>query len=112
MTLEENLRRIEVLCDAASPGPWRQENDHGEPIVMSDAREPGNIAWAGFIAATTYDNQSLTTRSTQEADAALIAAARTDLPALVEMVRALCAQFWPTDADSLFELPWPEAKKK
>jgi hypothetical protein len=68
---EQELQAIEALAAAATPGPWTVvDEDYLKPTIIG-----GDNVGDGYVI--------------RSADAAFIAAARTDVPALVAEVRRL-----------------------
>lgn len=88
MVTDEELNEWEALAAAATPGPWvatRATTYDGGKAVVSEmfVRRPGGDV---AIASDIIDPD---TTAVSEANAAVIAAARTALPALVAEVRRL-----------------------
>lgn len=83
MTNEE-LNAIAARADAATPGPWRCEREITEEVgpwqIRTDVPELDDPMLPLALAGTCDDDTG---------DAVFIAAARTDVPALVEEVRKL-----------------------
>jgi hypothetical protein len=75
VTDDEDLKAIEARAQAATPGPWRNEN----PAVRTGPED------CQTLVAFAYDLRQ------QGQNAAFIAAARTDVPKLVAEVRRLRA---------------------
>ena len=76
---EEELTAIEARAAAATVGPWRHDTDGG----AIGAVEAGGMALAQVQQRVPRDN------ARRDLDAAFIAAARADVPALVAEVRRL-----------------------
>jgi hypothetical protein len=74
---EDDLSRIEALCNAASPGPWRSFIE-GRDHTSGD----------GFIQTS---NNDLYLIGATTADQDFIASARQDVPLLIDEVRRLQA---------------------
>jgi hypothetical protein len=83
---ETRLREIEERAGRATPGPWSvQPSDDGREMhVVAD--DPGNPDWPWFLATLTGHTPG------EEHDGPFIAHARSDVPALVEAVRARDAE--------------------
>jgi predicted RNase H-like nuclease (RuvC/YqgF family) len=79
-TGEQWLAAIEARANAATPGPW--STDSWE-IYQGAEYVPGISDWIGETC------RGATTMEQDRADAAFVAAARTDVPALVAEVREL-----------------------
>lgn len=81
-TLVERLEEIEKRTNAATPGPWRDEG-RGMKMQVVFAGESSGVAprAAPAMIMDGTDNE-------RNANAAFIAAARTDVPWLIEQVRA------------------------
>lgn len=87
MLTEEQLLEIEARCKAATPGPWEYDGMHNEIqcpqsedsywLIVSESR-------------SAPDQAQKQTNSFFDANYAFIAAARSDVPALVAEVRRLC----------------------
>lgn len=73
----EELAAIEQRASAATPGPWATYRDETWMVVYIDANN-------GVVVAPEGDNLILSV-----ADAEFIAAARTDIPALISEIRRL-----------------------
>jgi hypothetical protein len=82
---DDELNAIEARANAATPGPWTQ----GE-IAAGDLPYAGGC-FAVEVFGATADPYAVLAECQHEADAAFIAAARTDIPALVAEVRRLRA---------------------
>jgi hypothetical protein len=80
---EDDLRTIEARAEAATPGPWRQGD-----IAAGDLPVAGGC-FSVEIYGATDDPYAVLAECEHEADASFIAAARTDIPALVAEVRRL-----------------------
>lgn len=81
MTDELNLDAIEARANAATPGPWEPYfTVHGHPHVV----RAGQSIW-GVIVSISPDDYG-------RADCEFLAAARSDVPALVAEVRRLRAE--------------------
>jgi hypothetical protein len=68
-----DVERLLELCEAATPGPWRQD-----PNDTSYVRHPNGWQTIGSV-------------NLNHHDAAFIAAARTAIPALLHIAEAACA---------------------
>jgi hypothetical protein len=82
---DEEIAAILARAEAATPGPWEAD---GVPYNISDpviVALPGDV----YIAQTVYDMQSGTIKHNVDEDTLFIAAARSDVPALVAEVRRL-----------------------
>lgn len=88
MTLSpQSLADLRTLCEKATPGPWTNistasHDKTPQPRVYRAIPQPG---WAQKLVATTAGAPSATLDE-ELADAALIAAARSALPALLDLV--------------------------
>ncbi|HSN19768.1 MAG TPA: hypothetical protein VLS49_03775 [Usitatibacter sp.] len=86
-----NLDAIEARANAATPGPWRIERDELDESFSDEEQEQAFPRSIGPIA--TWDHVLLGVKGEEvrqiEADAAFVAAAREDVPALVAEVRRL-----------------------
>jgi hypothetical protein len=82
MTQPLDLDTIEARTNAATPGPWCTD---AWEIYQGTEYQPGLSAWIGETCRGT------STPEQDRADAAFIAAARTDIPALLDQVRRLTA---------------------
>lgn len=82
MGLREDIDRMTREDAAATPGPW--DEDGIERMLRLHDQPPGNGAF--------------------------IASARTDRPALVELVRIMIAR--DGEADHILDAMWAEAKRK
>jgi hypothetical protein len=80
LTGEEWLAAIEARTNAATPGPWCTDSWE---IYQGTEYTPGISEWIGETC------RGKTTLEQDRADAAFVAAARTDVPALVDEVREL-----------------------
>lgn len=78
-----DLDSIEARANAATPGPWCTDSWE---IYQGTEYEPGISEWIGETC------RGMTTPAQDRADAAFIAAARTDVPALVAEIRRLRAE--------------------
>lgn len=93
---EAELAALEALHAQATPGEWRvcdppvPESDNGEHIAI-ETLAPKDDRWLSrlVVGVMYYDGPVSAVR---EADAALIAAAKNALPALIATVRALRAE--------------------
>jgi hypothetical protein len=74
MTTTDQLADIEARADAATDGPWN--------IAVSEDRK-----WALVLADAGTADERIVVRSISDDDAEFIAHARTDIPALLAMVR-------------------------
>ena len=78
-----NLAHIEARTNAATEGPWCTD---AWEIYQGTEYQPGLSMWIGETCRGT------STPEQDQADAAFVAAARTDVPALIAEVRRLQAQ--------------------
>ena len=78
-----NLAHIETRANAATEGPWCTD---AWEIYQGTEYQPGLSMWIGETCRGT------STPEQDQADAAFVAAARTDVPALIAEVRRLQAQ--------------------
>ena len=115
MITEQQLNEWEELAKAATPGPWEAElaTERGSWIRQSDTSNLSAMSWGN-------------TDQEGAANAIFIAASRTAVPALVEMVRELKAEnerlrkviggsqwHWPADdtsSDVCADGPWEIAE--
>ena len=74
------LAELRVLCEGATPGVW-VTSDGIEVYAVTDSPQAEPVVWMG----TTDGNDA---GCVEPADAAFIAAARTWLPALIEVAEA------------------------
>lgn len=81
----ETLQAIRARCEAATPGPWIASEV--EPRGLSSVTAVGDN-WGVF---TKIGERKPRQYATPEADAAFIAHARTDIPALLDEVARLRA---------------------
>ena len=88
---EEELKVIEERVNAATPGPWTVTFRDRYFVIESPSRieYPGNFV-INFITIR-RTSSLLFTEQEVAGNAALVAAARTDIPALIAEVRALRA---------------------
>lgn len=101
MTLLDDLAAIEKRIAEASPGPWP---NHGHDTLLIE-QPSGNGILTGYE------------HSIEESDCEFIAHARTDLPALVEMVRLLSdlnthEYLGAADHEQQLERLWAEANTR
>ncbi len=85
---ESELSAIAARADAATPEPWRVATGFPTTVLsqyLSDNEADGTVAYESVAECPTWG------LSNSEADAAFIAAARSDVPALVAEVRRLRA---------------------
>lgn len=75
---EQELQEIEERVKAATPGPWDLEIDGRDAVLFVQMERPPNSNWKYVAQATSADYKFL-------------AHARSDVPALVQMVRHLQA---------------------
>lgn len=102
-----NLADIEARANAATEGPWCTD---AWEIYQGTEYQPGLSMWIGETCRGT------STPEQDQADAAFVAAARTDVPALLAEVRRLQAELAAVTAlcdeqdmaARMFELPQPE----
>lgn len=78
-----NLAHIEARANAATEGPWCTD---AWEIYQGTEYQPGISMWIGETCRGT------STPEQDQADAAFVAAARTDVPALLDYVRRLQAE--------------------
>jgi hypothetical protein len=78
-----DLDTIETRANAATPGPWCTDSWE---IYQGSEYEPGISTWIGETC------RGMTSLEQDRADAAFVAAARTDVPALLAEVRRLRAR--------------------
>ena len=111
---EQELSRLEALCNAATAGPWYDHNPDDEHsmnayVVSTSPVEPSvdtdyRINDHAIIVAITLlqtPRVACTSDGRYEQNAAFIAAARTELPRLIAAYRALRAEkyYTPDHAD-------------
>jgi hypothetical protein len=85
MTISErDLARIEACCATASPAPWDPIEFSEDGRLRRGIQNGGGVGWIGDIV--------------HQEDAAFIAQARTDLPALVAAVREAKEALEPLEA--------------
>lgn len=80
--MKYDLNELERLCDAATAGPWRSSNPHGDEYFRVVSCAPNGRMLGDKIAFMAINNKS-------KDDAALIAEARTAIPELIAEVRRL-----------------------
>lgn len=104
MSLADDLKAIEARIAAASPGPWLDNQRTG---TIDGPDKDGRHVLTGYE----YD--------IKDEDCRFIAAARSDVPALVEMVRLLAHAVWEHggdmtegERDAIVNRLWAEAKKR
>lgn len=87
---EEQLAAIESRANAATPGPWMA---HEGPPVRLHGLYPGKVLTCGpgsvVVAVDEHTVKEVAGWTYQDANGRFIAAARTDVPALVREVRRL-----------------------
>lgn len=83
-----NLKEIEARVKAATPGPWVNETAKGMGLPMRIGNLPKDM-WIGQIFSHPKYVYHDIVGDHGEDDAKFIAAARTDVPLLVECVRSL-----------------------
>jgi hypothetical protein len=112
MTLSDDLREIEERAAKASPAPWQWSVTELDDRLM-DAT--GALVLTDGSACGEYVSDI----EADSPDGRFIAAARMDVPVLVEMVKMLTADFITTGEDEGFrrvreeiEEMWSEAKRK
>lgn len=88
---DDELKEIEARCNAATPGPWKVENDSDY-----DEQSDTHSEWPWRINAGTLTLCDIggDGHSNDVADFNFIANARTDIPALIAEVRRLSKQSW------------------
>lgn len=86
-----NLAHIEARANAATEGPWCTD---AWEIYQGTEYQPGLSMWIGETCRGT------STPEQDQADAAFVAAARTDVPALIAEVRRLQALVAELEPDS------------
>lgn len=81
MPADLDLDAIEARCDAATPGPWRDDetDNNGQRLIFGDNADD----WIALLPHQCVES----IRVERDRDAAFIAHAREDLPALVAEVR-------------------------
>jgi len=85
------LGEIEARANAATPGPWAWEGESGDSWPQSDnslvtAYVPDGREWPeSILSGWGYDASGISVE--KDADGEFIAHARTDIPALLAMVR-------------------------
>ena len=85
MTLAELLAEVDRLGEAATKGPWRACKDEDDvPVVCVPPDHAGPVAWNP----NPYSPERRACLFLTEADAALIAFARTALPRLARVAEA------------------------
>ncbi len=102
---DQELSEIERRASVASPGPWRPQSHRDsppgriEPLTQPVVRGPAPLGGSRRIAGVGCGNNAswrrgrpTPQREQEEADAAFIAAAREDVPALLAEVRRLRAE--------------------
>ena len=77
MLSDDELARLRALCDAATPGPWETEGPRRDGTYAVLEYVPSHAVYGGYVV-DPYET------GCSEADAALIAASRTALPALLD----------------------------
>ncbi len=82
--IDGELTAIEARCNAATPGPW--DDDDGE-IIDSESSTVARITFHGNVNTIQRLRETYSIR-----DGAFIAHARTDVPALIDEVKRLRAQ--------------------
>lgn len=97
----DRLDQIEARANAATEGPWVKDPDEPDHVLKPD--RPGST-WDGtYIATVQRDDFNLF----EEANTEFIAAARTDVPALVAAIRAALAVMdssWYGDPEVPFKM--------
>lgn len=83
---DDELARLRELCDAATPGPW----EDGTAMCCPDMGWVDGPNGKGVVCPT-YE-ASKRTHTLDANDAAFIAAARTALPALLDLIAQLRSQ--------------------
>lgn len=84
---DDELAAIERLCNSATPGPWKYTDFRGDDIRLDMVSQDGDGGADAFDHASDWTD--LLTGENRYADAALMAYARTDVPALIAEVRRL-----------------------
>jgi len=90
---EQELDEIAARATAATPGPWRNHDTHlgqygyAATVLSGEGNDTDLHAWLPTMSQTPWDE----TRNVW-ADAAFVAAARTDVPALLAEVARLKGQ--------------------
>ncbi|MEH0552538.1 hypothetical protein [Streptomyces sp. B21-101] len=115
-----DLDDIETRANAATPGPWCTDSWE---IYQGTEYEPGLSMWIGETCRGTTDLEQ------DRADAAFVAAARTDVPALLAEIRRLRAELaeyevlnpqqcpkgvhadWLVDSEYAHVCPWCENER-
>lgn len=114
MTLRDDLARMEAGDAAATPEPWRTWTGEPYPAFARVFAASGSVARLPRSPDDPPPSHTVTT--TADRNAAAIASARTDRPALVEMVKLLKAKLYDQYQDGLhdsfFDDLWDAAKRK
>jgi hypothetical protein len=84
MTLADRIAAIEARADAATKGPW-DTRDHGVPNLSDVDMSDGTLA-----SVATWRSGDPGTAEETLANAAFIAAARTDVPAICAALKVAC----------------------
>jgi len=87
-----DLDQIEARANAATPGPWCTDSWE---IYQGTKYEPGLSAWIGETCRGTSSLEQ------DRADAAFVAAARTDVPAMAAEIRRLRAELAEARANGI-----------
>ena len=97
MLTSNQIQQIRARCDAATPGPWRVEADaYDDPQLL--AAEPVRSARSCRVRGcrccyqlleASWDTCAYVTAATEPADLEFLAAARTDVPALLGEIERL-----------------------
>ena len=97
MTAADRLAQIKARADAATEGPWAYggKNRITTPVIDVDEADWGGEGLSGYAIHAQQD-----TGAWRYADAAFMAHARTDVPALVAALRAVLdlADYWATQS--------------
>lgn len=133
MSLADDLARMEAENAAATPGPWKRENPHGLDCRScndgegehggQDSIVGGPVSnYAGGDPDFDHQKEIITCDSgvygPDAADATFICSARTDRPALVELVKLLTNALWACgdvsdpERSRIVNHLWSEAKRK
>ena len=83
----ETLDAIRARVDKATPGPWRAVTSRGTGAVAA----PDSVGCYVYVNVRTHDDMTAETVSRWQDDARFVAAARTDVPALLDEVERLTA---------------------
>jgi len=82
----ESLNKLKAICEAATPGPWKHSK-FGVNILTHDSEF--SVCTQNYTGSTFMVEEQM---KITEANAAFIAASRSAVPALIELVEALEAE--------------------